>query len=453
MHPLKIKKGFRFRILGQPGNDVAVLSDPEQVALLPEWIPHVKPRLLVKEGDAVRIGSPLLEDKRNPRVRFLSPGGGRISRIQFGPRRVIQAIVIDRHTADEPRERFEKMTAAAIDGMAPADLTEQILKGGLWWVFRELPFRDLPHPDRKAPLIIVALDDREPFSASPALYLRNRTDMFAYGMKVLRKLSDNRVWVTADASQPRIADQITDLIGDEVTHWIGGDYPAGDPGTVLYHLKKTAAENRAWYIAGQDLLLLAQLLAEGQYPTERLMAVGGSAAPARRHVRTRIGVPVAALLENRLPDKNVRYVAGGLLRGFESSFEGFTGLYETSLNIVPRGDTADFLALFNPGPDRPTYSRLFLSRLNPKPVVYTCNQGGEARACIACMHCVDVCPVDILPQMTYKAILAEEPEEYLAHGLLDCVECGLCTYVCPSKIELTRTFRATKAAYAKDRPA
>jgi Na+-transporting NADH:ubiquinone oxidoreductase subunit A len=69
------------------------------------------------------------------------------------------------------------------------------------------------------------------------------------------------------------------------------------------------------------------------------------------------------------------------------------------------------------------------------------------------MHCADVCPVDILPQMTYKAILAEEVEESLAHGLLDCVECGLCSYVCPAKIELTETLKKAKAAYAREKGA
>ena len=58
--------------------------------------------------------------------------------------------------------------------------------------------------------------------------------------------------------------------------------------------------------------------------------------------------------------------------------------------------------------------------------------------------------MDILPHMTYKAILAEETEEYLQHGLLDCVACGLCSYVCPSKIELTHTFTLAKAAYARE---
>ena len=55
--------------------------------------------------------------------------------------------------------------------------------------------------------------------------------------------------------------------------------------------------------------------------------------------------------------------------------------------------------------------------------------------------------------MTYKAILAEEVEESLEHGLLDCVECGLCSYVCPAKIELTETLKHAKAAYAREKGA
>jgi Na+-transporting NADH:ubiquinone oxidoreductase subunit A len=72
---------------------------------------------------------------------------------------------------------------------------------------------------------------------------------------------------------------------------------------------------------------------------------------------------------------------------------------------------------------------------------------GEERACVNCGYCTDVCPVDILPQFTYKSILADEIEEALAHGLLDCVECGLCSYVCPSKIELFDVLKNTKRAY------
>ena len=71
--------------------------------------------------------------------------------------------------------------------------------------------------------------------------------------------------------------------------------------------------------------------------------------------------------------------------------------------------------------------------------------------CKGCgLCCDDVCPVDILPQLTYKSILVEAVEESLAHGLLDCAECGLCSYVCPSKIELFDTLKNAKAAYYKE---
>ena len=83
----------------------------------------------------------------------------------------------------------------------------------------------------------------------------------------------------------------------------------------------------------------------------------------------------------------------------------------------------------------------------------SCSVHGSDRACIACGYCTQVCPVDILPQFTYKAILAGEVEESLEHGLLDCVECGLCSYVCPSKIELFETLKNAKADFYKEKTA
>ncbi len=446
MQHITIKKGLRFQIAGRPTNELISLPDPAQVALLPVKIPHIKPRLRVSEGDDVQIGSILFEDKRNPAVKFLSPGGGKVRCIQVGPRRAIEAIVIDCDAQNEARIDFDAIGMEALDKMDCDQLKAAILKGGLWWVFRQLPFRDLPLVETTPPLIMVGLDTKEPFHASPAVYLQDRLELLAYGLKVLHKLSDGQVVVFADALETVVRNQCEDWL----THTVAGSYPADDPGTVLYHIKQSPSQNHAWFISGQDLLLLAQLLAQGRYPTERVVTVGGSSAPVRKHLRTRLGVPLAHLVDGAVLNAEVRYVLGGLLRGYESPAQGFMGLYETSLTLVPQGRQAEFLALFNPGLSKPTCSRTFLSRLNPGRLVYDCNLHGSRRACIACMHCADICPVDILPQMTYKAILSEEVELYLRHGLLDCVECGLCSYVCPSKIELSQTFKVAKAAYAKE---
>jgi Na+-transporting NADH:ubiquinone oxidoreductase subunit A len=58
--------------------------------------------------------------------------------------------------------------------------------------------------------------------------------------------------------------------------------------------------------------------------------------------------------------------------------------------------------------------------------------------------------VEILPQLAYKCILADDVDGALAHGLLDCVECGLCSYVCPSKIDLVGALKKARRTYYEE---
>jgi Na+-transporting NADH:ubiquinone oxidoreductase subunit A len=441
-----IKKGYRFKMAGAPSHDLVSLDAPSQVALCADKIPYIKPKLKIRQGDTVQIGSLLMEDKRQPAFRFLSPAAGTVHQIKFGPRRVIEAVIIDRDQSQEAQIQFPRVDTRALEKMARELLVDHILQGGLWWIFRELPFRNLPQPEALPPLIIVSLDAKEPFQPSPEVYLKDRMDLLRYGVRVLNKLADGQIVVSTDCRNGNLIDQCKEIL----THTVSGNYPSDDPATLLYHIKQSETQNRAWTIDGQDVLLLAQLLTLGYYPTERVIAVGGSAVTRGRHYRTRIGVPVAHLVGKSPVGGNNRITIGGLMRGYSIGMEGFMGLHASALTLLPKGEEARFLSLFNPGLTMPSYSRTFLSRLNPKHMIYDCNLNGGRRACIACMHCVDICPVDILPQMAYKAIMAEEIEESLQHGLLDCVECGLCAYVCPSKIELSQTFIAAKAAYAKE---
>ena len=59
MISVNIKKGFGLNISGEPSHKVEVLEKPTRVALLPERIPFVKPRLKVKIGDQVKVGTPI----------------------------------------------------------------------------------------------------------------------------------------------------------------------------------------------------------------------------------------------------------------------------------------------------------------------------------------------------------------------------------------------------------
>ena len=67
---------------------------PEKVSLSPQQFRSIKPKLVVREGDKVKTGSPLFFDKLKPEVKWASPSSGVVSSIHFGARRIIEKIEI-----------------------------------------------------------------------------------------------------------------------------------------------------------------------------------------------------------------------------------------------------------------------------------------------------------------------------------------------------------------------
>jgi Na+-transporting NADH:ubiquinone oxidoreductase subunit A len=446
MNTIRLIKGHSLKITGAPSPTLIPVKTPLRVALIPEKIRFIKPRLKVREGDRTRVGSALLEDKRNPDVKFLSPGGGTVSEIRYGPRRVIEAVVIDLDD-EETYEEFPSLTDDDLAAISRKELVDMIIRGGLWPLFRELPYRDMPRQDVVPPSIYVYLDNLEPFHPLPEIYLDGREKLLAFGLAVLRRLSRDSVIVTC------CRDRLDGLpgLGKLITHVCRGNYPAHDPGVLLYRTQTSASDHHAWFIKAQDLLMVAELLQSGRFPTQRVVVLAGPAAPGGTHLLTRLGVPLADLLEQHTVFENVRLIVGGCLTGYQGNRDTYLGLSETSLLLLSeRGKKGTVFDWMMPGYDMPSYSRTFLSALNRSDLEMNCRQHGGLRACIACNHCADVCPVDILPQLAYKAVLAGEVEESLAHGLLDCVECGLCSYVCPSKIELSQTLQQAREDFYRE---
>lgn len=442
MKTLHIQKGFDVNIQGKPASTVDTPASLSHLAVLPERIPFIKPRLRVKEGEKVRIGSVLYEDKRNPDVKFLSPGGGVVEEIKFGRRRVIQEIIV-RLDAKESYETFETFSPEVLNRVDRSQLVKAILAGGLWCLFKALPFGDMPQPSHSPPAVIVNLDSTEPFQPEVGIYLEGKSAEFEFGMKLLERFTD-RVFLSTCRTGPLTSNRLN----QRLTHRLTGPYPAGDPGVLLYHFKKGPKDNRSWTINGQDLILLASLLMNGRYPTERTVAVGGSLAEKPGHLSARLGTQISALIPAVAKNgQKVRYIAGGVFRGYQTRPDSFLGLRETSLLAVPEADRKEFFGFARPGYEKQSYSRTFLSHFRKVPFDIDCSLHGEERACINCGYCAEVCAVDILPQFLLKTILAEEVEEALAHGMLDCVSCGLCTYVCPSKINIRDRIEKAKTEY------
>jgi len=442
MKTLTLTNGFSLNTSGRVAERVTEAPVPSTVALMPGWLPHVKPRLLVKEGDAVNGGAPLFEDKRNPVVTYPSPGGGVVERIVFGPRRRIDEVVITLD-AEERWERFEAVSPNRIASTDPDTLRHVLLKGGAWPLLRELPFRDHPDPASRPAHIIVTLGWAGGHLALPSLALEGEEIAFQNGLAILKRFCASVHVIT-----PAHTGDLSKPILKTVTARIRGGYPAGDPGHYLYHIRKEPSENRSWYIDAQDLVALSRFVTEGRFYPKRVVAVGGNGSTVCGHVRSRVGAPVSSLDPQ---EKRRRCIGGSPFSGLFLPATGYMNFFDKGLTLLPVGDEEDLFGFLRAGYTRPSQSRTFLSVFNKKPLDLDCGMHGEERPCINCGRCAQVCPVAILPQYTMKCMVTGEVEEALAHGLLDCIECGLCSYVCPSKIELLDTLKTAKAQYRKER--
>jgi len=73
--------------------------------------------------------------------------------------------------------------------------------------------------------------------------------------------------------------------------------------------------------------------------------------------------------------------------------------------------------------------------------------------CLRCGHCVDACPMKLVPTAIEKYVMAGMIDEAVAIGLHDCMECGSCAYVCPSKRQLVHYFKYGKYIASERRKA
>lgn len=443
MKRLKIGKIFHSRFVGVPRETVHHLPPPDTVALVPVAVPFMKLKLLVRENDAVEIGTALLQDKRDPGVQFVSPAGGTVETIVRGARRVIKEIVIRRAQTAEPATTFSPISRHDLDAMPRAEVIDLLKKRGIWPHIRQFPYMDLP--DTRAPIsmAIVSLHSGDPFAPVPSLFLKDQQDAFLQGLAVLEKLAK-----TVVVTSPRRFLSSLETLGlrEQITHVTRDEYPAGDPGVILFQTKTGTADNSSCTMAPQEVIAMGRLFLTGAYHTHRVYAVGGPSVSSAVHYHARTGCPLAHLTGEMQPGRGG--ITGGLFAGNLSAADTHMGSGMDSAVVLDAADADAFFGFVWPGRELLSESRTFLSVLKPAPRQMDAGLHGEERACINCGWCDKKCPVDLMPQFIMKAVGAGEMEEALSMGLLDCTGCGLCTFVCPSKIDLAALLEmATQRCY------
>lgn len=431
---IKIKKGLNINLIGEASKAIS-LHKAGEFAVKPTDFIGVFPRLMVKEGDKVKAGTPLFHDKFREQVNFASPVSGTVKEIRRGDRRVLEEIVI---VADETIEfhDFGKQDVATLDKNALIGL---MMKGGLWPMVRQRPYSVIANPDASPKAIFVSGFDSSPLAPDLSFILKEDLNAFKAGMAVLGKLTAGKVHL----GLPEGRNELAGIKGVETT-FFSGPHPSGNVGIQIHKLNPVNKGEVVWVVNAQDVAIIGRFFTEGKYDTSMVIALTGSEVKNPAYHKVFKGTSVKELLANNIKSNNIRSISGNVLTGTKIRIDGFLGFYHHQISIIPEGNHHEFFGWAMPGFGKFSFSKAFFSYLSPsrKYSIDTNLHGGE-RALVMTGQYEQVLPMDILPMQLIKACIIEDVElmEKLGIYEVDEEDFALVEFIDTSKTNIQKIIR------------
>jgi len=441
---IHIKKGFTINLAGKANKTVVEGEMPETFAIKPtDFIGFSKPKLLVKEGDTVKAGTPLYFDKSMPSVIYTAPVSGEVATIKRGAKRRLEEIII---LADKSisYESFKKYSQSDIQSLTREDIVENLSKSGIWPSIIQRPYAVIANPDDIPQAIHISTFDTAPLAADFALLYKGHEESFKLGLQILKKLTSGKVNLNVDADE-ELSTMFTNVQNVEVNKF-KGQHPAGCVGVQINKVAPIAKGDLIWTTSVAAVIQIGKLFLEGIYDASKIISLVGSEVKNPQYYKTYAGACVKKFIHENLKQENVRLISGNVLTGTKIESEGYLGYYDNMFTVIPEGDEHIFMGSFIPDKKRLSFHRSFglLSFLYDN-TEYTLNTNinGEHRNFVQSGSFEEVLPMDIYLTYLLKAIMAEDYENMEALGILEVAEedVALCEFIDPSKHEIQSIVR------------
>ncbi|HCZ9098995.1 TPA: Na(+)-translocating NADH-quinone reductase subunit A [Klebsiella michiganensis] len=437
---IKITKGLNLPIAGMPSQQISSKTAVKRVALLGEEYIGMRPSMAVREGDRVQKGQLLFEDKRNPGVRFTAPASGTISAIHRGERRVLQSVVID--VDGDDAVHFPRYELADLAALTREAVQQQLVESGMWTAFRTRPFSKIPAPGSVPAAIFVTAIDTNPLAADPQPIILAQREAFDAGLTLLTLLTDGKVHV-CQASGGKLGGH---PVGQVTFNQFAGPHPAGLVGTHIHFLEPVSLKKQVWHLNYQDVIAVGKLFLEGELSSERIIALGGPQVKEPRLLKTCSGASLDELLADELLDDENRVISGSVLSGTHAQGpHAFLGRFHLQISVVKEGREKELFGWVMPGKDKFSITRTTLGHFMKRKLFnFSTDTNGGERAMVPIGNYERVMPLDILPTMLLRDLLAGDTDSAQALGCLELDEedLALCTYVCPGKYEYGPALRS-----------
>ncbi|NTW25719.1 MAG: Na(+)-translocating NADH-quinone reductase subunit A [Lentimicrobium sp.] len=433
---ITLNKGLNIRLKGEAEKNLRE-STSLHFALKPTDFIGVFPRMLVKEGDTVKAGTPLFIDKYRENICFTSPVSGTVAEIKRGDKRVLLEVRIE----TDGKNSQENFGSADPAKLSKSEITEKLLKSGLWSLIRQRPYGIIANPEQTPKAIHISAFDTAPLAPDYDFIVSGKGDSFQAGLDALAKLTNGKVHLNVSANTS--AKEFLDSRNVEITTF-KGPHPAGNVGIQIHHIDPINKGDVVWFAGVQDVITIGNLFRQGVYNPEIIVALAGSEVKKTAYFKTRRGACISKIVEGNVKEGTVRYISGNVLTGSTIRHDSFIGFYDSMISIIPEGNYHEFLGWALPGLDKLSFSRSFFSWLTPsKQYKVDTNLHGGERALVMTGKFEEVFPMDILPMQLIKASLAEDIElmEKLGIYEIEPEDMALCEFIDTSKTEIQSIIR------------
>ena len=431
---MKFVGGYDIPLEGKPSDEISKHQEAETLYLPLFSRSFEYTAVQVENGESVTQGQILATDPVNFFAPLLAPVSG-----------TVNLDAVERHIT---LENLSPSTDGSpdLEEITSDNKRQMLLRLGVWSFMEEVSSGRMPDPEATPETVIIALARLEPFFPSPEVFLDGNIDQFCAGLEQIHKVFDG---VKIHLALPRaMSGLVASLQGavEENSDWlklveVEDRYPSENPALIARILELD--HGPVWTLEAQAVLAVDQALNHCRPNVTRLVSVSGPVIAKPSHFQVPIGYPLASLIVPTSTETELRVLDGGVLTGriINADQKGLD-TESVALTCLQENTKREVLAFAQAGYGKHSYTSTFASVFRPLfREKYTTALRGEARPCIFCGSCENVCPAEIMPHLIYRYLNKERVEDACRVGLDLCIECGLCSYVCTSKIEHLKVFR------------
>ena len=429
-----LKKGLVIPVKGEAELSVSKTIMPDVVAIQPTDFKGLLPRLLVKEGDRVACGSPVICDKQNPAIILTSPVCGSVCGILRGEKRKLLAVLVK---TDEDQKEKVDFGVMDIEAATADDIKNALLGSGLWPFITQRPYGTLADPALKPKAIFVSAFNTAPLAPSAEFCLGSELSAIQAGVNALAKLTDGGLHISLRADN--YAGTPFHKLENAVLHTFSGAHPAGNVGVQISHICPIRKGETVWTVSLMGLAAIGKLLTTGRLNLRRRIAVTGPMAIQPCYIESVPGMPVKCVAPwYGGSAEGLRIVSGDILTGRAVSEDGYLGFFSDQVTILREGTEEELFGWARPLRfNQFSSTKSYFSWLLPwkKYDMDTNLHGGPRAFVMSDEYYSRVLPMDIYPLYLIKACLAGDIDKMEKFGIYEVLpeDLALCEYVDPSK--------------------